>query len=261
MKAKRKPLDQKSPADFNVQIKNRLEIVETNEPPEREAGIKVASVDELVEKLKNDVESIDNALTEEYSVAGELAERFEYFKRTDFSVNDKTSYDTVLAKMQDQNLITPDERKLMEKYSNQISPKEKVAKTPEAIQEEKDAAIEQIDKVDNITNIDELNYLSLNLNLDQGASFSSAVTVKNADGTGFNLTGYSAAAKMALGYNSTRTRTTMTTTIAGDPTTGVVTLSLTPTQTAALDAPARYVFDVEITQTSSGDVTRVIEGI
>ena len=100
-----------------------------------------------------------------------------------------------------------------------------------------------------------------NLNIDQGASFSSAVTVKNADGTGFNLTGYTAAAKMALGYNSTRTRTTMTTTIAGDPTTGVVTLSLTPTQTAALDAPARYVFDVEITQTSSGDVTRVIEGI
>ena len=55
MKAKRKPLEQKTPADFNIKIKNRLEIVETNEPPEREAGIKVASVDELVEKLKNDV--------------------------------------------------------------------------------------------------------------------------------------------------------------------------------------------------------------
>ena len=55
MKAKRKPLEQKTPADFNIIIKNRLEIVETNEPPEREAGIKVASVDELVEKLKNDV--------------------------------------------------------------------------------------------------------------------------------------------------------------------------------------------------------------
>ena len=55
MKAKRKPLEQKTPADFNIKIKNRLEIVETNEPPQREAGIKVASVDELVEKLKNDV--------------------------------------------------------------------------------------------------------------------------------------------------------------------------------------------------------------
>ena len=55
MKAKRKPLEQKTPAAFNIKVNNRLEIVETTEPPEREAGIKVASVDELVEKLKNDV--------------------------------------------------------------------------------------------------------------------------------------------------------------------------------------------------------------
>jgi electron transfer flavoprotein beta subunit len=54
MKAKRKPLEQKTPEDFNVQIKNRLEIVKTNEPPERQAGIKVSSVEELVEKLKNE---------------------------------------------------------------------------------------------------------------------------------------------------------------------------------------------------------------
>jgi len=54
MKAKRKPLEQKSPQDFNIQVKNRLEIIETNEPAERQAGIKVSSVDELVEKLKND---------------------------------------------------------------------------------------------------------------------------------------------------------------------------------------------------------------
>ena len=54
MKAKRKPLEQKSPADFNVQIKNRLEIIETNEPSEREAGIVVSTVDELVEKLTTD---------------------------------------------------------------------------------------------------------------------------------------------------------------------------------------------------------------
>ncbi len=54
MKAKRKPLEQRIPADFKVAIKNRLEIIETNEPPERQAGIKVSSVDELIEKLKND---------------------------------------------------------------------------------------------------------------------------------------------------------------------------------------------------------------
>ncbi len=98
-----------------------------------------------------------------------------------------------------------------------------------------------------------------NLTIDQGATFSSDVTVKDANGNAFDLTGYTAEAKMAKGYNSTRTRTTMTTTINADPTTGIVTLSLTATETAALDAPARYVYDLEIT--SGATVTRVIEGI
>tara|TARA_B100000085_G_scaffold269931_1_gene281800 strand:+ start:124 stop:468 length:345 start_codon:yes stop_codon:yes gene_type:complete len=100
-----------------------------------------------------------------------------------------------------------------------------------------------------------------NLIIDQGANFSSDVTVKDANGNAFNLTGYTVEAKMAKGYSSTRTRTTITSTIATDATTGVVSLTLTSTQTAALDAPERYVYDVEITQTSSGTVTRVIEGI
>ena|SRR5210317_637265 len=99
-----------------------------------------------------------------------------------------------------------------------------------------------------------------NLSIDQGASFSSDVTVKDANNNAFNLTGYTAAAKMAKGYASTRTRTTITATISGDPTTGVVTLSMTAADTASLDAE-RYVYDLEITQTSSGTVTRVIEGI
>ena len=99
-----------------------------------------------------------------------------------------------------------------------------------------------------------------NLIIDQGASFSSDITVKDANGNTFNLTGYTTEAKMAKGYASTRTRTTITSTIASDPTTGVVSLALTAAQTAALDAE-RYVYDVEITQTSSENVTRVIEGI
>jgi hypothetical protein len=99
-----------------------------------------------------------------------------------------------------------------------------------------------------------------NLSIDQGASFSSDVTVKDANNNAFNLTGYTAAAKMAKGYASTRTRTTITATVAGDATTGVVTLSMTAADTASLDAE-RYVYDLEITQTSSGAVTRVIEGI
>ena len=100
-----------------------------------------------------------------------------------------------------------------------------------------------------------------NLRIDQGASFSSDVTVTDTDGDAFNLTGYTAAAKMAKGYASTRTRTSITTSIASDPTTGVITLSLTADQTNALDAPARYVYDIEILRTSDSTVTRVIEGI
>lgn len=52
MKAKKKPMDEKTAADYGVDIANRLEIIKTEEPAARAAGIKVASVDELVEKLK-----------------------------------------------------------------------------------------------------------------------------------------------------------------------------------------------------------------
>ena len=79
--------------------------------------------------------------------------------------------------------------------------------------------------------------------------------------TAFDLTGYTASAKLSQGYASTRTRTSFTTSIASDATTGIITLSLTPNQTNALEAPARYVYDVEILKTSDSSITRVIEGI
>ncbi|MEL6572320.1 MAG: electron transfer flavoprotein subunit beta/FixA family protein [Pseudomonadota bacterium] len=52
MKAKKKPLDEKSPADYGVDVTPRLSVVSTAEPEARKAGIMVGSVDELVEKLK-----------------------------------------------------------------------------------------------------------------------------------------------------------------------------------------------------------------
>ncbi len=52
MKAKKKPLDEKTAADYGVEVAPRLEIVSTAEPEARAAGIIVGSVDELVEKLK-----------------------------------------------------------------------------------------------------------------------------------------------------------------------------------------------------------------
>ncbi|MCT7377447.1 electron transfer flavoprotein subunit beta/FixA family protein [Chelativorans salis] len=54
MKAKKKPLDEKSPADYGVEIKTRLKVLKTEEPAGRKAGIKVGSVAELVDKLKNE---------------------------------------------------------------------------------------------------------------------------------------------------------------------------------------------------------------
>ena len=52
MKAKSKPLATKSPADYGVDITPRIKTVKVAEPPVRSAGVKVGSVDELVEKLK-----------------------------------------------------------------------------------------------------------------------------------------------------------------------------------------------------------------
>ena len=52
MKAKKKPLDKKSPADLGVDIAPRLSVLKTEEPAGRKAGIKVASVAELVSSLK-----------------------------------------------------------------------------------------------------------------------------------------------------------------------------------------------------------------
>jgi electron transfer flavoprotein beta subunit len=52
MKAKSKPLAQKTPADYGVDVSARLKTLKVVEPPKRSAGVKVADVDELVAKLK-----------------------------------------------------------------------------------------------------------------------------------------------------------------------------------------------------------------
>ncbi|KAF0675562.1 electron transfer flavoprotein subunit beta/FixA family protein [Profundibacterium mesophilum] len=54
MKAKKKPLEEKTPEDYGVDVSPRLEVVGTSEPEARKAGVLVGSVDELVDKLKNE---------------------------------------------------------------------------------------------------------------------------------------------------------------------------------------------------------------
>jgi electron transfer flavoprotein beta subunit len=54
MKAKKKPIDMKAPGDFGVTLKPRLKVLKITDPPKRKAGVKVKSVEELVDKLKNE---------------------------------------------------------------------------------------------------------------------------------------------------------------------------------------------------------------
>jgi len=54
MKAKKKPIDEKTPADYGVDVAPRLQVLKTSEPPGRKSGAKVASVAELVAKLKDE---------------------------------------------------------------------------------------------------------------------------------------------------------------------------------------------------------------
>jgi len=58
MKAKKKPLEQFNASDLGVDTKARIEQIKVEEPPKRKAGIKVASVSELVQKLKNEAKVI-----------------------------------------------------------------------------------------------------------------------------------------------------------------------------------------------------------
>ncbi|MAE51409.1 MAG: electron transfer flavoprotein subunit beta [Micavibrio sp.] len=58
MKAKKKPLDSFTPADIGVDFTNRLQILKVNDPPVRQGGVKVGSIDELIDKLKNEAKVI-----------------------------------------------------------------------------------------------------------------------------------------------------------------------------------------------------------
>jgi len=54
MKAKKKPLEEMAPADLGVDLTPRLKVLNTAEPPERQGGVKVESVQELIDKLRNE---------------------------------------------------------------------------------------------------------------------------------------------------------------------------------------------------------------
>jgi len=97
-----------------------------------------------------------------------------------------------------------------------------------------------------------------NLLIEQGANFSSTITLFNDDDTVFNLTDYTAAGQIRKSYSSSSASATFTISFSADRSEGQITLSLTSTQTAAVEE-GRYVYDIEVTSSDSV-VTRVLQG-
>lgn len=97
-----------------------------------------------------------------------------------------------------------------------------------------------------------------NLLIDQGTTFSIVVNMTNPDGTAKDLTNYTPTAHIRKSYY-TNTYTAFTA-VKTDVTGGVITLSLTATQTSTLKA-GRYVYDLEVVSVADAETIRVIEGI
>lgn len=96
-----------------------------------------------------------------------------------------------------------------------------------------------------------------NFVLDQGSDFSVTIDVTTVAGTVFDLSGYTAAAKLAKHWSSSNNYSlTATVTDASD---GQITLSANNSTTGAIP-PGRYNYDVEVTS-NTGTVTRVLQGI
>jgi hypothetical protein len=97
-----------------------------------------------------------------------------------------------------------------------------------------------------------------NIIIDQGADYSTSLTVTEDDGTATDLTGYTGAGQIRKHYASS-TAYDFDIIFAADRSSGVVTLSLSRATTETIEA-GRYVYDVEITS-AANNRTRLVEGI
>jgi len=96
----------------------------------------------------------------------------------------------------------------------------------------------------------------VNIIIDQGTDFSTAINLTDSSGVDLNLTGYSAASQIRKTHSSSNsTAFTCTLTTANS----TLTLALNNSVTAAMSA-GRYVWDAELTD-SSGTVSRILEGM
>lgn len=97
-----------------------------------------------------------------------------------------------------------------------------------------------------------------NLYMDQGSDYSTVITVRSATGVPLDLTGYTAASQIRKSFSSSQYYTFACELLS--PTEGKLRISMSATDTEQI-APGRWLYDVEITQTSTGKRKRVVEGI
>ena len=100
-----------------------------------------------------------------------------------------------------------------------------------------------------------------NVLIDQGSTYTLALTYKDSSGAAINLTGYTAAMQIRDTVNSATTQLSLSSPSNGiviTAATGLITITITDTQTRALVANT-YVYDLEITS-GAGVVTRLIQG-
>ena len=96
------------------------------------------------------------------------------------------------------------------------------------------------------------------LTIEQGATFSTEVTVNDANGLAKDLSDYTARSQLRKSYYST-TAINFDVTIT-EPLDGIISMELSSNTTANI-SPGRYVYDVQIEDDISGEVTRIFEGI
>lgn len=100
----------------------------------------------------------------------------------------------------------------------------------------------------------------LELFIEQGDSFTADITLDSINGSPFNLSNYSIKSDIRKSHWSANTTISFNSSIAGNGTTGIVTLTLDAANTQLLTA-SKYVYDVFLTNNSNNDRSKVLEGI
>ena len=98
---------------------------------------------------------------------------------------------------------------------------------------------------------------AVNLSIDKGTDFEATFNVTNSDGSVFSLTNYSATSKIRKHPTATESKSFSTTVTVA---TGEIKISMEPTVTADLDEGRNY-YDVIITQSGTGKIVKVFEGM